>query len=269
MDQGRRDGDPDDFSDDNAPLPPPSPLERLDPRTRLLAAVAAALVFSAAPDASTAGLCLFLGLALAVAARPRAGRFFRYWGAANLFIAFMVLTIPLGTPGEAWAVLGPLSWSREGLESAWRVALKANAVWLAFAALAGGLEPAKVGGALEGLRVPAKLVFLFLSTGRYIHVVGGEWRRLSTAARLRGFAGAASMHGYRTLAQRLGLTLTGAVDRSRRVYEAMLLRGFDGSFRTVSDRGAGRADAVFAALFATALTLLALAIKNAYPSIPR
>ena len=57
-----------------------------------------------------------------------------------------------------------------------------------------------LGRALASLRVPDKFSFLFLFTYRYLHVIAEEYGRLSTAARLRGFAPATNRHTYRTYA---------------------------------------------------------------------
>ena len=53
--------------------------------------------------------------------------------------------------------------------------------------------------ALDRLGAPPRLVFLFLFTYRYLHVLTGEWQRLLTAAKLRGFIPRTNMHTYRTL----------------------------------------------------------------------
>ena len=47
--------------------------------------------------------------------------------------------------------------------------------------------------ALERLHCPPKLVFLFLFTARYVHVIAQEWHTLLVAARLRGFRPRTSM----------------------------------------------------------------------------
>ena len=89
-------------------------------------------------------------------------------------------------------------------------------------------------------------MFLFLFTARYVHVIAQEWRTLLVAARLRGFRPRTSMHTYRTLASLLGLLLVRSYERSLRVREAMLLRGFSGHFRSVSSFRAHTGDYFFA-----------------------
>ena len=79
-----------------------------------------------------------------------------------------------------------------------------------------------------------------------MHVIAQQWQSLSVAARLRGFRPKSDMHTYRTLASLLGLLLVRCYERSLRVREAMLLRGFSGHFRSVSSFRACTGDYIFA-----------------------
>lgn len=233
-----------------------SPFERLDPRTRLLAATGAAFCFSCIRNTTLSWICLAVALFLVTARKPSAMPLLKRLALANLFIAFIWLTAPLTMPGESAASLGPVSWSREGVRLATSVTIKCNAILLAFWALVDGLGLPLIGSALERLRVPPKLIFLFLFTYRHIYSIGEEWRRLQTAARLRGFIPQNSWHTYRTFGNMLGLTFINAVDSSRRIYEATLLRGFNGTFHTVVEMKSTRMDKIFALLFFTLLACL-------------
>lgn len=234
------------------------PARALDPRTLLLAAAGAALVFSLLQSPAVACAAALLALGLALAQRQPLGLLLKRLALANFFILFIWLTVPVTVPGESLVSLGPLSLSREGLALALGVTLKCNAILLCFLALLADLDVPLAGYALERLRVPAKLVFLFLFTCRYIHVIGEEWQKLQTAAKLRGFVARSSLHTYRTIGNMLGLTLVNSLDRSRRIYEAMLLRGFNGEFHTVAELKTAGRDILFgSAFFITLAALLA------------
>lgn len=235
---------------------PRSLFRGMDPRALLLAAAGAAFCFSFLGHFLPSCLGLFLALVLAVLGRLPALPLLRHLAVANVFVLFIWLTVPATMPGDSVAAIGPLSWSREGVRLALSVTVKCNAILLAFLALVDGIGLARIGCALERLRVPAKLVFLFLFTCRYIHVIGEEWQRLRTAAELRCFVPRNSLHTYRTVGAMVGLSFVNAMDRSRRVYEAMLLRGFAGKFHTVAEMRSTRADVLFCALFFVALACL-------------
>lgn len=224
-----------------------------DPRTLILAATGAAFCFSFIRNLAPSCLCLAFAVVLTLAGGQRLIPLAKRLAVANVFILFIWLTVPLTMPGESVASLGPLTWSREGIRLALLVTIKCNAILLSFFALVSGINLTLIGCALERLYVPDKLVFLFLFTGRYIHVVGEEWRRLQTAAKLRGFVPRNSLHTYRTIGSMLGLTFINAVDRSQRIYEAMLLRGFTGTFHTVTKLRRMADDMWFLILFFAAL----------------
>jgi cobalt/nickel transport system permease protein len=227
-----------------------------DPRALLVAAVGAAFCFSFIRDLAVSGLCLAFALVLAAMGGIPALSLLKRLAAANVFVLFIWLTVPPAVPGESVAALGPLAWSADGVRLAMLITIKCNAILLSFLALASGISLPLVGCALDRLRAPPKLVFLFLFTFRYIHVVGKEWQRLQMAAKLRGFVPRTSLHTYRTVGNMFGLTLVNAIDRSRRIYEAMLLRGFDGAFHTVTEMKSTPADKRFAFLFFSALAAL-------------
>ena len=127
-------------------------------------------------------------------------------------------------------------------------------------------EEGRPGSALERLRFPSKLVFLFLFTYRYLHVIADEWHKLHGAARLRGFAPKTNMHTYRTFGNMLGMVFVHSFDRSVRVYEAMILRGFSGRFQSVTAFRATSRDAVFAvAAFACMVCLVAFDLYLEFP----
>ena len=76
------------------------------------------------------------------------------------------------------------------------VTIKSNAIVMTFLALVATMDSPTIGYVLERLRFPSKLVFLFLFTYRYLHVIADEWHKLLGAARLRGFAPKTNMHTY-------------------------------------------------------------------------
>jgi cobalt/nickel transport system permease protein len=94
----------------------------------------------------------------------------------------------------------------------------------------GSVEPDRVGGALRGLRVPEPLVRLFVLTARQIVLFRDEVTRLREAMRARGFVPRTDGHTWRSYGNLVGMLLVRALERARRVEEAMLCRGYDGRF---------------------------------------
>lgn len=242
-----------------------SPVHRLDPRVRLASAAFFSLCVALLRDPAAAAAALALAAAALAASLPPACLLIRRLAAVNVFILFLWATVPATMPGQELLAVGPVSFSREGVAMAWLVTLKSNAILLAFLAMVATMNAPTMGHALDRLGVPPKLVFLFLFTYRYLHVIADEWRRLITAARLRGFVPRTGMHSYRTIAHLLAMVLVNSFDRSGRVYQAMILRGFSGRFASVVRFRARARDAVFA-LFWLAATA-ALTVMDLYPEV--
>ncbi len=230
----------------------------LDPRVRLAMAALFSICVALVRTPFAAGAALVLAGAILGLSRPPAALLFRRIALVNVFVLFLWLTVPLTMPGHPYAGLGPLTFSREGIELVWLVTLKSNAILLTFLALATTMDSPTMGHALDRLGVPSKLVFLFLFTYRYLHVIADEWQRLVTAARLRGFVPRTGMHTYRTTGHLLAMVLVNSFDRSGRVYQAMILRGFEGRFVSVVHFQARTRDALFALSWITAMTGLML-----------
>lgn len=235
----------------------------LDPRVRLAAAAAFSVCAALLRGPVAAGAALALAGAILALARPPLALLARRVAVVNVFILFLWATVPASVPGEALLELGPLDISREGVALAWLVTLKSNAILLVFLALVATMDSPTMGHALDRLGVPPKLVFLFLFTYRYLHVIAEEWQRLLTAARLRGFVPRTGMRSYRTIAHLLGMVLVNSFDRSGRVYQAMVLRGFTGRFASVARFRAEARDLAFAVVWLTATA--ALAAMDLYP----
>ncbi len=85
---------------------------------------------------------------------------------------------------------------------------------------------------LRHLHVPDKLVHTFFFCYRYISVIHEEYTRLRHAMRVRCFRPRTSLHTYRSYAYLVGMLLIKSYERSVRIYQAMLCRGFRGEYPT-------------------------------------
>jgi cobalt/nickel transport system permease protein len=241
-----------------------SPIHDLDPRARLAACVGLSLVASLATTPATPLLILGFGLIATLLARPPWGYVLRQTLAVNAFVAFLWLVLPLSVPGDGprpLIDLAPgLTFSQAGIDLAVLITLKANAVFLCVLALLATIPVTALGQAMTALGVPAKLAFLFIFTYRYLHVISEEYARMMDVAALRGFAPATDRRTYRTYGALVAMVLVRAYDRSQRVYQAMVLRGFQGTFPSLQRFNFRKADGLFLVL-ATAAAVLAMSMQ--------
>jgi cobalt/nickel transport system permease protein len=103
--------------------------------------------------------------------------------------------------------------------------------------------------ALLQIRMPRMIVTLFLLTFRYVFVMLEEAAVMTEAYQLRA-PGQKGIH-YRAWGSFLGQLLLRSMDRAGELYESMLLRGFDGSFRYASGKKPGMRDILFPVLMIT------------------
>lgn len=234
-------------------------LHQADPRAKLVLATLLACILAVSPGWPAPALALGVGIGLILWARLPVKAFWRRMLTVNGFVAFLWAFLPFTTPGQAIGHIGPLPVTSQGLDLALLISLKTNAIMLAFLALVATSDAAALGQAMHRLRLPAKLVFLFLFTYRFIHVINDERQRLTMAARLRGFKARSNLHTYRTLASLLAMVLVGAMRRAEMTHRAMQLRGFTGSFSTLRTFRMGaheRFFLAFGALYSATLILL-------------
>jgi len=232
-------------------------LDRIDPRGRILAALAFALLTAV----SNRPVTVLAALAVAVLCTTMSGlgpaMVVRRMTPVNVFMLMLIALMPLGSGGREIGRLGPLSYGEDGLYLALTIAVKGNTIVLMLVAMLGSLDINTVGHAMNHLRVPDKLIHLLLFTVRYLDVLRREYGRLSAAMRLRGFQPRANMHTYRTYGHLIGMLLVRSLDRSERVVAAMKCRGFRGHFYLLDHFHFSRLDVPFAVASVVVLAGLA------------
>jgi cobalt/nickel transport system permease protein len=217
----------------------------LDPRGKLAACLALSLVAAVATQPGAPLVVLAVGLVLTALSRPPLRLLAARLGAVNAFVLFLWLVLPVTAPGEPWRRVWGLVVTHQGVALAGLITLKTNAIFLCVLSLVATTPAPALARAMTALRVPEKFAFLFLFAYRYLHVIAEEYGRLAMAARLRGFVPATNWHTYRSKAALVAMVLVKSFDRSQRVYQAMVLRGFTGTFPSLDGLSAGRRDVVF------------------------
>ena len=231
-------------------------LHRLDPRVKLVAAVPLALVVALMQGHEGPLRGLVLAVVLVAIAKLDIKKVAVRLAVVNVFVLMLWAFVPFSHPGSEVFSIGPLAASREGLALALGITLKCNAIVLFTIALLGTSQVMNLAHALVHLKVPEKLVHLFFFFYRYLGVLHDEYTRLRTALRVRAFAPRTDMHTYRAFAWLLGMLIVRSFERSGRIYQAMLLRGFHGHFPVIDHFTLGKKDMAFGALMAVALLII-------------
>ena len=205
-------------------------LQKIDPRARIGSAIAFALVCVLSQNIAPliAGVCL--AAMLACYAKLKLFNTLKRVVPLNTFMLYLLIFLPFSLPGDSIAEVFGFHASREGLERATLIALKANAVVLMLFCCVSNLPISALGSALCYMRVPAKLIQLLLFTVRYLSVIHEEYQRLRRSMRARSFVMGFNWHTWKTLGCLIGMLLVRSIERSERILNAMKCRGYQGQF---------------------------------------
>lgn len=209
-------------------------IQTLDPRLRLLCAVAFAVFVVSLPNLSALFAALGLAFVLVLLARLPVAAMLRRMLVVEGLMMVVLLLLPFTTPAmgpddlmlQVWGL--PASWS--GLWHALRIVVTSNAVVFAMLALVGSLPAHHLVQALTALGLPDRLVQLLALSLRYIDILTDEYQRLRHAMKLRGFQLGYSWHCYRSLGYLVAMLIVRSLERSERVLAAMTCRGYTGRF---------------------------------------
>ena len=211
-----------------------SPLHRLDPRVKIIVALFFSVTVAVTDKYTSLLSALLFAVVIVAVARLKTKEIVSRLLVVNSFIFLLWLMLPFTFPGKNIYTLGPLNISQEGIKYALLITIKSNSIILAGIALLSTSSIFNLVHALRHLHFPDKLTQLFFFTYRYIHTIHSEYIRLNNALKIRGFKPQTNLHTYKTYAYLVGTMLVRSYDRSKRVYDAMLCRGFKGKFWTLN-----------------------------------
>ncbi len=220
-------------------------IHRLDPRVKFLTIVPFAFIIAMMKGIDGPLAALAISVFLAAIAKLTLKKLFIRLLTVNVFIAFLWLFLPFGYPGEAVFHLGSLVATKEGFLHVLSITLKSNAIVLMTIVILGTSEVFSLAHALIHLKVPRKLVLLFFFFYRYITVMHLEYIKLKKAALIRCFKPKSNVRTYRTFAYLAGMLFVRSSDRSNRIYNAMLCRGFKNNFPLSSHFDLNKTDIAF------------------------
>lgn len=206
--------------------PGDGPLDRLDARPKLLAAILFVVGVVLAPI----GWWWALGLAAAVLVATVAisglgpGYLARRWLSFAPLVVFLALVIAPGHPMRPAQGLGPVIAA---------IVVKNSLAFGAIVVLSGVTPFPKLLDGMRRLGVPVILVATLHFMVRYVHVLGDELGRMVQARRARSFR--RSRLDFGILTGLIGVLFVRAMERGERVHSAMLARGWDGTIRTLDD----------------------------------
>jgi len=195
-----------------------SPIHHWDIRVKLISILA--LIFSVVlvNDLKTAFLGLSFALVLLAISKIPVNFIFIYlrWISAFIGFIFIILTFTAG------------------VEKASLVSLRALTAFLLIFPLLATARFETTLKALEKIGVPDKLIQTIQFTYRYIFVFACEIRTMFRALKSRGFNPGTNLWTMKTTGKVIGMLFVRSFERSERVYNAMVSRGYTGTVGTMT-----------------------------------
>jgi cobalt/nickel transport system permease protein len=235
-----------------------SPFHRWDPRIKLVSLVLFMFCTASLTQVFSACLALLVSvLSVAVARIP-----FRYplrrLAAMGAFLGMLLVVMPLTAParsGDTLIVFGHLplfSFNSRAFMLALLICVKASAIALLVEPLMATSPLSTTVQALAALRAPPVVCQMILLAHRYIFVFQDEAQRMVKGMGARGFRKRTNMETLRTIGNFLGMLLVRSFERTQRVYDAMLARGYDGTLPGTVEFHARKSDWVKGAFWTIA-----------------
>ena len=241
-------------------------VHQCDARVKLVLAVLFIITTALTPDGAWLAYALLTGLALAVSLASRLGvGFVQRRAAVALPFALAALTVLFFTPGRPLLTTQILRWKLAvtdvGLARFASILLKSwLSVQMAVVLTASTRFPALL-QAMRSLRLPMILVGIAGFTYRYIFVIGDEAVRMMRARAARSGSsgrreGGSLLWRARVTGGMAGSLFIRSIERSERIYDAMLARGYDGEARALRSPVLRPLDVLVALPFALALSAI-------------
>jgi cobalt/nickel transport system permease protein len=211
--------------------------EPIDPSAKLIAFLAAGVLVATTPGWQPLNLAVFSGLAaiLLLGFRPPLKVIFK-----RLLAVSPVVLISGGAR----------AWQAGDVTAGLAMASKAGIVILLFAVLTTTTPVSSLLKAMRRMGMPNAVGSVIALMERYVHLMGEELRRMRRARASRTVNPMGLMERFHSEGQMFGALLLRSWNRSDRVYQAMLARGFTGDWPGGARRAWGLREAAFLAAMA-------------------
>lgn len=246
-------------------------VHRLDARVKLILAVLFIVATALTPDGAWLAYVLLAGLLFGVIVASRLGvGFVLRRSLVALPFALAAVTAMFSTPGQALLTMrvfgGELSITDSGVLRFAGILLKSwLSVQMAVVLTASTPFPALL-RAMRSLRIPKVLVAITGFAYRYIFVISDEVLRMMRARAAR--SGARSGKGGGSVFWRAQVTggMAGSlflrsIERSERIYDAMVARGYDGEVRILRAPALQLGDVIVALIFVLLIVVIQLVAR--------
>ncbi len=220
-------------------------IHRIDPRCKIIFAVLVSFAVAVSDNYIVLIPVMIFSVVSAFAAGLRIVVVLKRLLIINLFICLIWLSLPFTAKGQViYTVIG-FNVTYQGVMKSLLITLKCNSIMLTLIVFISTISTTEIGQALSKLKFNTKLTMFIFFTYRYLGVIHLEYKRLQSAAKIRGFRPGTNLHSYKTYSYLIGNLIVRSWERAERVHQAMLCRGFNGNFYCLRKFQMNTSDIVF------------------------
>lgn len=225
-----------------------SPFHNWDPRIKIVSLMFFIFCTASLNHLFWACIALSVSVMTVLLARIPLRHPMKRLAAMGTFLGMFLVVMPLTVKTKSGDLLiqfehmSFLSFNGRGLMLALLICLKASAIALMVEPLLSTSPFPVTIQALARLRVPQMVCQMILLSHRYIFVFQHETSRMNKGMQMRGFRKRTDLETLRNVANFVGMLLVRSFERTQRVYEAMIARGYRGRLSVSHEFRAVNAD---------------------------
>jgi len=233
-------------------------LHSWDPRVKIVSISILILSIVLLQDLRVAFLGLALAIILVFLSKIPFSFVFVHLRWVLFFVLALFIIISLTVPGNLLVRLSFLSISREGFKLSLLISLRAISAVLLIFPMIGTTRFNLTLKALQKIKIPDKLIQLLVFTYRYIFLFLDEEKRIFIGANSRGWVRKTNLSSLKTMGNLVGMLLVHSFERTERIRDAMVSRGYNGRLKILDEFTLSYKDFIKASLIIALALLLNL-----------
>ena len=225
-----------------------SPLHSWDPRVKIISIFILIFSIVLVQDLKVALLGFFLATSLVFLSRIPFSFVLVHLRWVLFFVLAISAILSLTVPGSLLVRASFLGISREGVRLSLLISLRAISAALLIFPMIGTTRFNLTLKALQKIKIPERLIQLFMFTYRYIFLLMDEEKRIFIAASSRGWVKRTNFSTLRIMGNLVGMLLVRSFERTEHIRDAMLSRGYNGRLNILDEFSLSPGDFIKASL---------------------
>jgi len=209
-------------------------IHRWDIRVKIITFTVLAFTFSVYKSILTVSAAFFLIVMIALLSKIPLIFLFSKIRIPMYFLIPMMALLIITSGGPVLGEIGIVKIYSEGLLLSGVIFLKSFSIIMLFNIMINSATFLDTACSLRSLKISDNMINIILFSYRYIYLFFQDLRKMRTALKLRGFKSRNSLLSLKTSAYLVGSLLVRSYEHTEKVYNAMVLRGYNG--KVVTDK---------------------------------